>query len=164
MAQSCINNVNPGHQGALHNALTALLARFIPLFSKTLGDLRSHVHRTSVLGDEQSRMDRSGMPINPQTGEPYEEYCDDEAWEQAEVDAMNDAAEALRVADGRTDDFFWEFDGWTPKEYTRWMNDNVGTLYTDPVPRVYVKPDRPLGTGHSLNGKNIQVITKIAEM
>ena len=164
MAQSYINNVNPEHQGALHNALSGLLAKFIPLFSKTLGDLRSHIHRTSVLGEAQSSTDKSGMPINPQTSEPFEEYCGDDTWEQAEVDAMNAAAEAQRVTDGRTDGFFWEYDGWTPKEYTCWMNDNIATLYTDPVPRLYVKPDRSLGTGYSLNGRHIQPITKIAEM
>lgn len=160
MAHSYINNVNPEHQDALHNVLADALAKFVPLFSKTLADLRGHLHRTSLLGDEQSTIDTSGMPTDLKAGEARYTAC----YEEAEAEALNIAAQAHLAAVGRTDKFLWEYDAWCPKESTQWMNDNIATLYTDPVPKPYVEPERQLGTGYSLNGKTMQVITKIAEM
>lgn len=85
---SYINNVHPLHQKGLEHVLTATLSQFIPMFEKLLGDLRNYTIDT-VLGDKQSELDRSDIPINPKTGEPIESWDEDEegiegptAWER----------------------------------------------------------------------------------
>lgn len=163
VALGYINNVNPESQGSLHNGLCAILAGFLPLFSKTLGDLHSHVHRSSLLGSQRSSIDTTDLPIDAETGEPVKEFSKS-PYEEAIAEALNEAAAYQRLADGRTDKFFWKYDRWCPKAYTQWMNDNVATLYTDPSPEDYVKTDRELGSGYNMEGKVIQVITKITEV
>lgn len=71
------NNVHPADQEGLHEGLTALLRKFIPMFDRLLADLRNYIIKT-VLGDEQSELDETTRPVNPKTNEPVEYWEDDE--------------------------------------------------------------------------------------
>lgn len=78
------NNVHPANQQGLHEALTGLLQKFIPMFENLLGDLRNYSVET-VLGDVQSELDETNRPINPETNQPVDYWEDDDsmrAWEE----------------------------------------------------------------------------------
>lgn len=81
MARGYINNVHPETQGGLHNALSGLLGRFMPLFSKALLDLAFFDRTQRVLGDQQSELDQSTRPVDPRTQKPVEQY-DEETYEE----------------------------------------------------------------------------------
>jgi hypothetical protein len=141
-----INNVHPETQGRLHNALCETLSHFLPLFEKTLGDLKTDFTHCILAG--QSIIDDSNRPVNPVTGEPCEPWDDDCE------DDVDSAGETEQDSDG---------DSLAPKAsvWKTWMRTQP---YKDPLPPVYSLPERRLGSGASLKGTKIQVIFKIAEM
>jgi hypothetical protein len=134
-----INNIHPQQQTGLQHAIVTLLAKFLPLFERTLGDLRAYSTK-SVIGDEQSRLDESTHPVNPKTGEPIEH------WDEMEDEDSDNS-------DTHDQDL--------PTAWDRWIDTKP---YIDPVPQRYVPEERLMGDGYTLGGKTIQVIVKVAEM
>lgn len=144
-ALSNINNVDPEKQGGLHNALCGTLEAMIPMFSRCLADLRSGQQHVRILGEKQCEIDESTRPIDPFTEEPVRDYVEAEH-EQEDLSEAEDEA---------------GFGTWQPKLWRQWM---LTKPFIDPVPEPYIAPKIGLGEGYSLNGKTIQVITKVAEM
>lgn len=145
-----INNVHLETQGGLHNALCDTLSQFLPLFEKTLGDLRTDFSHRIIAG--QSTIDESTKPINPTTSEPCEPWdddCEDDIDSEAETDEDSEAEEFPATA--------------KVSVWKTWMRTQP---YNDPLPPAYClpKPEERLGQGPSLAGAKIQVIVKIAEM
>jgi len=139
-----INNVHPETQGRLHNALCETLSHFLPLFMKTLGDLKTDFTHCILAG--QSTIDDSNRPVNPKTGEPCEPWDDDC---EDDVDSDDQSGGGEPPAESKVS--VWK----------TWMRTQP---YKDPLPPVYSLPERRLGSGASLKGTKIQVIFKIAEM
>lgn len=145
-ALSYINNVHPEKQGALHNALSSAFEAMVPMFSRCLADLRNGQHHLRIMGEKQCEIDTSEQPIDPTTGKPVEYFYEDEPEEEEEL-----TAEEEEVG----------FDVGQPKIWREWM---LSKPYIDPTPEPFALPKIGLGEGYSLNGKMVQVITKIAEM
>ena len=110
----------------------------------SLADLKRSQHHIKVLGDAQSTLDESTRPIDPKTGEAVDSWCEEE--DEIELTEEEDAA---------------GFDSTQPKAWRQWM---LTKPYIHPIPGPIPVRGIRLGEGYTLNGKKIQIITKIAEM
>lgn len=72
-AASYINSVHPVKQAKLGAVLKEILACFVPVFERVLGDLKGD-HTARVLAGRQSTLDESRRPINPATGEGFRSW------------------------------------------------------------------------------------------